>query len=234
LQEKIEILHICCKYLHKHLIDLFAEMEKFVFTIGHSNHEPEYFVQLLQAHDVNCVVDVRSVAASARNPGFNKKPLEALLQRHGIRYLHFEKGFGARQEVPSLHDENGQVDFEKVQRTPAFLEAVQRLETGLTKGFRIALMCSEANPLDCHRFSMICNYLSQQGFSIWHILRDATLADHPELEAELLVKYQKKLPQPSLFEPDISAVDRLRFAYRLHNREIGWSAGSRLETSGDE
>lgn len=209
-------------------------MEKFIFTVGHSNHQPEYFLQLLQAHDVNCVVDVRSIAASARNPGFNKKPLEAFLRQHDIRYLHFDQGFGARQEDPALQDENGQVDFEKVQQTRAFLEAVQRLETGLTKGFRIALMCSEANPLDCHRFSMISNYLAQQGFSVWHILKDAALADHAEMEAELLEKFQKKLPQPSLFEPDISAVDRLHYAYCLHNREIGWSAASRVEISENE
>ncbi|MBK7937212.1 MAG: DUF488 domain-containing protein [Lewinellaceae bacterium] len=201
-------------------------MEKLVFTVGHSNHEPEYFVQLLQAHDVNCVVDVRSVAASARNPGFNKKPLEAFLLQHDIRYLHFEQGFGARQENPSLHDESGQVDFEKVQRTAAFLEAVQRLERGLEKGFRIALMCSEANPLDCHRFSMISGYLQQHGFSIWHILKDASLANHPDLESELLEKYRKKLPRPSLFEPDIAESDRLNSAYRLHNRDIGWSQKS--------
>ncbi|MBP6829039.1 MAG: DUF488 domain-containing protein [Saprospiraceae bacterium] len=209
-------------------------MEKFVFTVGHSNHEPDYFVALLRAHDVNCVVDVRSVAASARNPGFNKKTLEAYLQQHTIRYLHFDEGFGARQENPALHDEHGQVDFEKVQRTTAFLEAVRRLELGLEKGFRIALMCSEANPLDCHRFSMISVYLRKQGFSVRHILKDASLADHAELESGLLEKYQKKLPTPSLFEPDIGEEDRLRYAYHLHNRDIGWSVKTQEEVALDD
>lgn len=203
-------------------------MEKFVFTIGHSNHEPEYFLQLLEAHGVNCVVDVRSVAASARNPGFNKKPLEAFLGRHDIRYLHFEQGFGARQENPALHNENGQVDFEKVQHAAAFHEAVRRLEAGLEKGFRVALMCSEADPLDCHRFSMISRFLQQQGFTVCHILKDASLADHPALEVELLEKYRKKLPEPSLFEPEIGADERLRVAYRLHNKDIGWTPQSNL------
>ncbi len=199
-------------------------MSRPIFTIGHSVHEPNYFLALLQAHDVDCVVDVRSVAASARQPHFNQRPLAAFLETHGIRYLHFAREFGARQDDPNLWDDAGKVDFEKVRQTEAFREGIRRLENGLEKGFNIALMCSEANPLECHRFSMLSGHLQELGFQVLHILRDAELVEHPALEAQMLEKYQKKLPRPSLFEPHFSADDQLRLAYRLHNQEVGWSA----------
>lgn len=204
-------------------------MKGIIYTVGHSNHAPEYFLALLQAHDINCVVDVRSVAASAHNPQFNKALLEAYLKNHGIRYLHFAREFGARHEDPALHDSHGKVDFEKVRRTAAFREGVERLETGAARGFRIALMCSEGEPLECHRFSMISGHLQAEGFEVLHILRDSTLVPHPELEEAMLEKYHKKLPRPSLFEPDIDENTRIAAAYRLHNQEVGWSA-KQLET----
>ena len=124
-----------------------------IYTIGHSNHEVRYFTELLQHFGVDCVIDVRSVAASSRFPQFNKAALAETLQAQNILYLHFAKAFGARHDDAALLDENGKVDFEKVQKTVEFIDGVERLRSGLEKGFAIALMCSEAEPFDCHRFS---------------------------------------------------------------------------------
>jgi uncharacterized protein (DUF488 family) len=195
-----------------------------VYTIGHSSHPAEYFAEMLQAHQIDCVVDVRSTPASKYNPQYNQRPLAAFLQQHGVRYLHLPAEFGARHTDPELWDETGRVDFDKVRRSEAFRTGVRRLETGLERGFRIALMCSEAEPLDCHRFAMISVHLARMGYSVLHILKDKSLMTHEELENRMLEKYQKALPRPSLFEPDISEKQRLEAAYGLRNRDIGWSA----------
>lgn len=195
---------------------------KQLYTIGHSNHEWIFFLELLQSHRVNCIIDVRSIAASAYNPQFNKSALIKNLKAEGIVYMHFEKEFGARQEHSSILDEEGKVDFEKFRATDDFQRGVQRLEKGLAKGFRIALMCSEAAPLDCHRFSMITVYLAQKGFDIQHILKDKSLCSNEVLEEKLLQKYAKKLPRPSLFEPNIEKKDQLKFAYQLRNKDIAY------------
>lgn len=192
------------------------------FTIGHSNHPIEYFLELLQAHDIDCVIDVRSTPASKYTPQYNQRPLAAFLQQHAIQYLSFAEAFGARHTDPEVLDENGQVDFEKVRVTDAFRSGVRRVETGLERGYRIALMCAEADPLECHRFSMVTVHFAKVGYHVWHILKDKSLLSQQQLEDLLLEKYQKKLPQPSLFEPDIDEDDRLRAAYRLCNDEIGW------------
>ncbi|MFN0037349.1 MAG: DUF488 family protein [Saprospiraceae bacterium] len=195
-----------------------------IYTIGHSTHPAEYFVEMLRAHGIDCVVDVRSTPASKYNPQYNQRPLSAYLQQHAVRYLHLPAEFGARHTDPEVQDETGRVDFDKVRRSEAFREGVRRLETGLERGFRIALMCSEAEPLDCHRFGMISVHLARMGYAVQHILKDKSLMTNEELENRMLEKYQKKLPKPSLFEPDVSEKQQLEAAYQLLNRDIGWTA----------
>lgn len=91
-----------------------------VFTVGHSNHPLPYFLALLQTHGITCLVDVRSVAASAYNPQFNGGVLAAALRQAGVAYLHFAREFGARHDDPALLDAEGRVDFGNVQRSAAF------------------------------------------------------------------------------------------------------------------
>jgi len=198
------------------------EQKKQIFTVGHSNHEAEYFLELLQSQQIDCVVDVRSMPASKYNPQFNQISLKNFLDKQGITYMHFKDEFGARHEAAELLDAEGQLDFELFRKTFAFQQGVERVDIGVSKGFRIALMCSEGNPLECHRFSMIANYLDETGFKVQHILKDKTLKTHSELEADLLKKYAKKLPEPSLFEPNVDEAAKLKAAYKLHNKEIGW------------
>jgi uncharacterized protein (DUF488 family) len=195
-----------------------------IYTIGHSNHEIASFIELLEGHGVNCVVDVRSVPVSQRYPQFSKEALKAALAEHDILYLHFGKEFGARRENAAVQNDTGQVDFEKVRRTDAFQQGIKRLETGLEQGYAIALMCAESHPLDCHRFSMVSVHLDEMGWEIRHIMKDKTIVPHREMEQEMMKRFAKKLPQPSLFEPDITEDFQRMVAYRLHNQAVGWKA----------
>ena len=106
--------------------------------------------------------------------------------------MHFGEEFGARHRNPELWDDDGVVDFEKVQRSRAFQNVIERVDIGLSKGFNIALMCSEGNPLECHRFSMVSSYLVDDGFDVYHILKNKSLATHAELLDKLEKKYFKK------------------------------------------
>lgn len=195
-----------------------------VYTIGHSTHTSEYFLDLLKEYSVNCVIDVRSVAASWFNPQYNKKPLSGFLKQNHIIYLHFAEEFGARQTDPELLDSDGKVDFEKVHKSQNFKRGVGRLRMGIEKGFTIALMCAESQPLDCHRFSMISIALKNEGFEVWHILKNKTLISNTQLETLLLKKYQKQIRKADLFGSDIPQSDQLGVAYRLKNKEIGFAS----------
>lgn len=193
-----------------------------VYTIGHSTHPAEKFLDLLKTFGVNCVIDVRSLPASRFNPQYNKAALNTFLNTNSIKYLHFGEEFGARQTDSSVLDEDGKVDFELVRRSVSFKKGIERLKEE-TKDHTVALMCSESEPLDCHRFSMISVALQENGFDIQHILKDKTLRSNVELEEQLLKKYESKFPLPDIFHPDITIGEKLKMAYRLKNKEIGFS-----------
>ena len=205
-----------------------------IYTVGHSTHSVEYFIELLQEYAINCIVDVRSIPASSYNPQFNKAALSSLLKKYHIVYLHFPEEFGARHNDPNLLDEDGKVDFEKVRQSDNFKQGVDRLKKGLEKGYKIALMCSEAEPFDCHRFAMISTYLDQVGFEVKHILKDKTVKSNIQLENQLLKKYDKKIPKPNIFEPEITIESQLAFAYKLRNKEIAYSPFSKIESEEEQ
>jgi uncharacterized protein (DUF488 family) len=192
-----------------------------IYTIGHSNHTFEFFLDLLKSFSITCIVDVRSVPASSYNPQFNKETLQNALKWNSIIYMHFGEEFGARHTEPELLDGFGKVDFDKVRASTKFLSGVERLKNGLEKGYNISLMCSEANPFDCHRFAMISYYLARNGFEVKHILKDKTLISNADLEKKLLKKYIKQLPTSNLWE-SISKDLQLNLAYKLRNKDVAY------------
>lgn len=195
-----------------------------LYSVGHSNQTQEEFLELLKSHDVNCIVDVRSVPASKYTPQFNMETLKWFLKNHNIQYLHFGEEFGARRT--DCLDADGQVNFELAVETPNFKRGVERLMKGLEKGFRIALMCSEANPLECHRFSLVSRYFYDNGLDVQHILKGAELAPHKVLEEEMIAEFLRSrkfhLSEVDELFGTYSAEAQRRDAYRQKNREIGF------------
>ncbi len=189
-----------------------------VYTVGHSNHPIEDFLKLLKTHGISCVADVRSIPASRYNPQFNEHDLASFLKQRGIEYIYLGTEFGARQTGPDVLNEDGKVDFKKVQGSPQFKRGVKRIKDGISKGFKIALMCSEANPLDCHRFSMISGYMEDTGIQVRHILKDGALKSQKELEEENLIKREGN--NLLLFPQDSEQA-----ASNWHNKKIGWKVG---------
>ena len=203
-------------------------MSDVLYTVGHSNGTLEKLLSLIRLADVNCIIDVRSTPASAYSPHFNKESLHRYLRANGVLYGHFGEEFGARRTDSIV---GGQVNFEKAVTTEAFLRGVQRIDNGLVKGFRIALMCSEAKPLDCHRFSMLSRYFVDNGYEVNHILHNEEIVPHAVLEKEMIDEYVRKGKLSEVdqmfgeYTEDMQRVD----AYRLKNKEIGYKPGEEYE-----
>jgi uncharacterized protein (DUF488 family) len=155
-----------------------------IFTIGHSTHSLAAFVALLQAHGVSMLGDVRSAPFSRFNPQFNKTDLETGLKRHGIGYMFLGRELGARSNDPSCY-ENGRVRYERLARTDAFRQGIERVMCALQE-HRLALMCAEKEPLDCHRTLLVARALEAEGLSIAHILGDGRLETHGDAMERLL------------------------------------------------
>ena len=200
-------------------------------TVGHSNQSLEEFLSLLQHHNINCIVDVRSIPASKYAPQFNEESLKTFLKLHGIQYLHFGDEFGARRT--DCIDEDGQVNFEMAVTTPLFLQGAERVMTGLKRGYCIALLCSEADPLECHRFSLVSRYFHNQGIEVLHIMKDAELVTQSDVEKRMVNEFlhsrKYHLSEVDELFGSYTAEDQLKDAYKLKNKEIGYKPALQLE-----
>ena len=148
-----------------------------VLTIGHSTHSLGDFVHLLKQHRVTALADVRSAAFSRHNPQFNRESLEKALKQHGIAYSFLGSELGGRPEDASCYDKQGRVRYEVVEKTAQFRRGVERVMKGAAR-YRIAVMCAERDPIQCHRTLLVAPGLVEQGANVQHILSDGILEPH--------------------------------------------------------
>lgn len=162
-------------------------MNKIILTIGHSNHPIEKFLGLLQQHGIQAIADVRSTPYSRRYPQYNRDNLQAALSEADIQYVFLGRELGARSEDPACYVD-GKVQYDRLAVTELFVSGIERLLEGL-KTYRIALMCAEREPLNCHRTLLVSRALERRGLGIVHILPDGALEAHADtmrrLAAEL-------------------------------------------------
>ena len=155
-----------------------------ILTIGHSRHLLERFVVLLETARATAVADVRSTPLSRFSPHFNKAALAASLAARNIGYVFLGKELGGRPEQPAMYAQ-GVADYEKMATSPDFHVGIERLKAEAETG-RIAVMCSEADPLDCHRCLLVGRALSVGGFDVGHILASGAVVTHAQAEDRLL------------------------------------------------
>lgn len=181
-----------------------------VLTIGHSNHALERFLSLLQGAGVEMVADIRSMPASRRQPQFNKDPLAQALHGAGLSYLWLGRELGGRPGDPTLFTD-GIADFERMAETQSFRDGVARVLAEV-EWLRLALMCAEKEPLDCHRCLLVGRALAAQGTEVRHILADGGSISQTQIEDELL-------GSDELFS---SREERLAAAYLTRGRRIAF------------
>lgn len=166
-----------------------------IYTVGHSTHTIEKFLDLLERNDVTAIADVRSSPFSRHNPQFNKDTLSAELKKRGVAYVFVGKELGARSDDPSCY-EGGKIRYGRLAKTSVFKAGIERVLSGAQK-YRIALMCAEKEPLDCHRTLLVSRALEQRGVSIVHILADGRTEAQTQTMSRLLDLVG--LPQVDMF-----------------------------------
>lgn len=177
-----------------------------ILSVGHSTHDWSSFKYILSRHEVGLVVDVRSYPRS-RLSHFSKPELRSRLNNVGISYLHFgaELGGYSGGDAP---------DYAAMARSPHFLRGVDRV-LDLASRTRLVMMCSEHEPLECHRCLLIGRHLVCLGERLEHILRDGTVEHHAATEDRLLEALGRT-------ETDLlaSREERLGQAYEKQARRI--------------
>jgi uncharacterized protein (DUF488 family) len=151
-----------------------------IFTIGHSTHPWPEFRDLLLAHGVQRVVDVRTIPRSRHNPQYNKDTLAAELKRAKIAYTHIALLGGLRRAHPDSintgwHNASfrGYADY---MQTPEFEKGLDRL-IRLSHHKTCSIMCAEAVPWRCHR-SMIADALVVRKIPVFHIATKNSAPPH--------------------------------------------------------
>jgi uncharacterized protein (DUF488 family) len=151
-----------------------------IFTIGHSTRPLSELVQLLRAHGVRRVIDIRAIPRSRHNPQYNRETLGPALRSHGIGYAHL-KALGGLRRTKSDSKNVGWHNasfrgFADYMQTAEFEVALARA-IKLSKVKPSVLMCAEAVPWRCHR-SLVADALAARKFSVEHIMSAARANQH--------------------------------------------------------
>jgi uncharacterized protein (DUF488 family) len=207
-----------------------------LLSVGHSNHDWPAFVALLRGAGVAAVADVRSHPYSRRHPYFNKGELEVGLDEHGIAYVFLGNLLGGRPASEALYDDEDRVDYERVRQTAAFQRGLEQLASGLfppvtdvpgSPGPTIAFLCSEEDPLHCHRGLMIAPALAARGLAPDHLRKDGSIETNEAMEERLLRETGVGAGlRDGLFAAMLTAEDRRAFvaeAYRRMARRKAYS-----------
>ena len=199
-------------------------MQGTVFTIGHSTHPQELFIDLLRRHGITALCDVRSSPFSRVNPQFNLDVLKKVLPERGTRYLFLGKELGARSDDPACY-EGGKVQYDRLARTDLFQQGLARIQDGMSKGFRIALMCAEKEPLECHRTILVARHLAALGIDVQHIDENGNLESHNDALRRLAQMVD--VPEQDIFhrspeelQDDAYRRQENRIAYELERASV--------------
>lgn len=179
-----------------------------VFTIGHSNLPAAEFEGLLKKYGIQLVVDVRSIPRSRFSPQYDEDALGKRLEDGlGIGYQQAGEAFGERQ-YEGNGDSRRRISFAETASRPEFARYLKALRECVREGTRVALMGSESNPSDSHRFALLgyalahpsdgrvkpvdvqhitrSGYLLSQEYLENKLVRDLGLSDRPDAVAEAI------------------------------------------------
>ena len=161
-----------------------------VWTVGHSTRTAEEFEQILKAHGIEVLVDVRSFPGSRRYPQFNRDALAESLGRIGIEYKHEPRLGGRRTPRKDSHNtawRNASFRaYADHMESEDFRQGVEEL-LELAANARTAIMCAEAVWWRCHR-SLIADYLKAAGQTVIHIISQSKTEEHPFTSAASFVE----------------------------------------------
>lgn len=170
-----------------------------IYTIGHSNHPVGRLLELLAAHGIAVVVDVRSSPYSKYADQFNHDALQAALPPAGLEYVYLGEALGGMPKVPGFYGGDGHVRYDLIAASARFQEGLAQL-LGLARERPVVLLCSEEDPGACHRHLLLARVLGERGVAVVHLRADGSSVTDDALTAA--VEAERTGGQPRLFADD--------------------------------
>jgi uncharacterized protein (DUF488 family) len=172
-----------------------------IWTIGHSTHPLEEFIEMLRSFQITMLADIRNYPGSRRYPHFNKEALEVSLPANGIQYLHLKELGGRRKPIPNSINTAWRNDafrgYADYMETGEFKKAITKLKSVAQKQ-STCYMCSEAVWWSCHR-SLVSDYLKWKGWTVMHIMGVNKATEHPYTKPARIVDGILRYDEPDLF-----------------------------------
>ena len=196
-----------------------------IYTIGHSNYTVERLIDMLRHYNINCVVDIRGTPYSKYNIQFDKDTIKYTLTKAGFVYIYMGEELAAKRVRKVSYNSEGYSDFKEVINEEEFIRGIERLKTGYSKGYNIALLGAMQDPIRCHRSILVGRYLRDNNINVKHILDDYSIASQEEIEEMLLNKYfsnRNQLTIDDLIGNSLSNEEMIEEGYELANKEIGY------------
>ncbi|MFW6290652.1 MAG: DUF488 family protein [Mariniphaga sp.] len=159
--------------------------ESTIYSIGHGNKPVEDFINELKSFNISYLLDIRSNPWSKWNPAFNKAALETTLTEHHITYVFLGDKLGGLPADHSCYDENGKIVYDRIKEKDFFREGLKRLIRAHEKKVRLAVMCSESKPEECHRSKLVGQELLKSGVSMNHIVSSKLAKSQETVMTEL-------------------------------------------------
>lgn len=156
-----------------------------IYTIGHGHRKPDEFLSLLKQFEIMYLIDVRSQPYSKFNPEFNQNEIKLFIEKNSMKYVYMGDSIGGMPKDLSCYTLKGNVDYEILKTKDFFKEGIERLKTAYNQDLRIALMCSESKPTECHRSKLIGRVLLDQKIPVLHIDEKGKVKDQITVINEL-------------------------------------------------
>lgn len=156
-----------------------------IYSIGHGNKDIKDFISELKSFNIEYLLDIRSKPYSKWNPQFNQAAFEKELKNNGIIYVFVGDTLGGLPEDRSCYDFNGKVVYDLIKEKDFFKQGLKRLTTANQKKIRLAIMCSESKPEECHRSKLIGQELLKKNISLKHIVSKMRIKSQETVMNEL-------------------------------------------------
>jgi uncharacterized protein (DUF488 family) len=169
-----------------------------LYTLGYSGLEIDGFLALVARYHVDVICDVRSTPYSTYKPDFTRAAFRQHLNAAGVKYVFLGDKLGARPDDRSCYVD-GQAVYDKIAETAHFKEGIARVRKGV-ETLNLALVCSERDPIECHRAILVIDRLADLRASTIHIHTDGSPETQETFDARLVEKLGLT-PPPLLCEP---------------------------------
>lgn len=178
-----------------------------IYSIGHGSKKIEDFLEELNTFGIEYLIDIRSMPYSKHNSQYNQNELKFFLKDNGIKYVYMGDQLGGLPKDRSCYVED-KVDYDILKDKEFFLEGIQRIVNASENEVRVAIMCSESNPMKCHRSKLIGRELLKRHVAILHIISKEMVKD----QALVMLEVTKGLAERNLFGEETNLTSRKKYS----------------------